>query len=194
VDRWSLDDQQVFGDGAGALVLSRRAGFARLLSTASVADSALEAVYRGASWTAAPFADGLRVSLSDRRRAHFGGDEQRLRAAMARMAERLCGVVDRVLEDAGGLKRADVDWVVHANVGLPVARWGLWEPLGVDPARTVHDWGRGLGHMGAADQFVNLDHLVRTAPLSVGDRVLVIGVGTGVVWSAALLELLEIPA
>ncbi|SEK59291.1 ketoacyl-ACP synthase III family protein [Streptacidiphilus jiangxiensis] len=190
VDRWTLDDQQVFGDGAGAVVLSRSGGFARVLSTVTRADSSLEAVYRGTEWTPAPFADGRPVSLAARKRAHFAGDEQRLRGAMATMTDRLRTVVEQALDEAGGLKTADVARVVHANLGLPVARWGLWEPLGLDPERTLHAWGRDLGHMGAADQFVGLDHLVRTEPLAAGDHVLVVGAGTGVVWSAAVLQLL----
>ncbi len=174
-------------------MLSSRSGFARVLSTATFSDSTLEPVYRGGPWTAAPFAAGEPVSLRARKEAYLGGDPDAVRATVDRMTENLREVVGRALKDAG----TDLDgiaYLIHANTGRPVAEWGFYQPLGVDPAKTVYAWGRDYGHMGAADHFVNLDHLFGTVPLDSGDRVLTIGVGTGVVWTAVVLEVLHVPS
>lgn len=193
VERWTADHQQVFGDGGGAAVLSSRTGFARIRSSATVSDSTLEPVYRGPGWTAGPFAQGRPVSLRSRKLDYLSARAGRLEETVGRMTENLHAVVGRALRDAD-CELSDIGYLVHANTGFPVFEWGFRKPLGFAPGQTVYEWGRDYGHMGAADHFVNLDHLVGTAPLKVGDRVLTVGVGTGVVWTAVVLEMLRIPS
>jgi 3-oxoacyl-[acyl-carrier-protein] synthase-3 len=48
--------------------------------------------------------------------------------------------------------------------------------------------------MGAADHLVNLEYVVRSGKAKAGDKVLTIGVGTGFMWTAILIELLETPS
>lgn len=47
IDRWNSDIGIVPGDGASAMVLSKRSGFAQVLSTSTVSDPTLERLHRG---------------------------------------------------------------------------------------------------------------------------------------------------
>ncbi len=174
------------------MVVSSRTGFARVLSSATVSDSTLEPVYRGGPWTAGPFAEGRPVSLRARKLGYLSSRGGLLDETVGRMTENLDQAVGQALRDAD-CALGDVAYLVHANVGRPVVEWGFQKPLGFSPEQTVYEWGRDFGHMGAADHFVNLNRLIETAPLKVGDRVLTVGVGTGVVWTAVVLELLHLP-
>ena len=67
-------------------------------------------------------------------------------------------------------------------------------PFGIAPDRTCWEWSRTVGHLGAADQYAGLDHLVGTGRAAPGDRCVLISVGAGYSWGAAVLEILERPA
>ncbi|HZP54794.1 ketoacyl-ACP synthase III family protein [Actinocrinis sp.] len=193
-DRWNSDDQQVYGDGAGSAVLSSQGGFARVISTASVADSTLEPIYRGPdAWTLAPFAQGSKVDLRGRKRAYLATGEDLYDQTIERMSKSLFAVVGEVFEGTGS-DISSVDWLIHANTGKSIVEWAFYRPLGLDASRTVYDWGCDYGHMGAADHLVNLEYVVRSGKAKAGDKVLTIGVGTGFMWTAILIELLETPS
>ncbi|MFD0329345.1 ketoacyl-ACP synthase III family protein [Streptacidiphilus monticola] len=191
-DRWNSDDQQVFGDGAGALVLSTRTGFARVLGSTTYADSTLEPIYRGGDWTTGPFAEGRTVSLRSRKRDFLATGDNLYEQTIERMTKSLFAVTGQLFDELG-LGIDDMAYLIHANTGQTIVDWGFYHPLGVDVSRTVYEWGRDFGHMGAADHIVNLNHLVETAPLKPGDKVLTIGVGTGFIWTAFVMEILEPP-
>lgn len=193
-DRWSSDSQQVYGDGAGAIVLSSRGGFARLRSTASIADASLEPIYRGSdAWTAAPFPNGTPVDLRTRKREYLLRNEDAYEQVIAQMGKNLSTVVQQALDDAD-TTLADTQFFVHANVAKTIAEWGFYLSLGVDPTTTVYDWGRDFGHMGAGDQIIGLEHLVTSGRPKAGDLVVSVGVGTGFMWTVAVMEILELPA
>ncbi len=69
-----------------------------------------------------------------------------------------------------------------------------YRPYGIDPARTTWEWSRTVGHLGAGDQFAGLDHLVTSGRAVPGDRVVLIGVGAGYSWGAAVVEICDRPA
>ncbi|MFD0690628.1 ketoacyl-ACP synthase III family protein [Actinomadura fibrosa] len=189
-DRWRGDVRGiVYGDGAAAALIGRT-GFARLLSVATVADTALEGMYRGDE----PFAPapGRTVDVRSRRDA-FAPVAKRLAGGVAgRTASGLSEAVGRALDEAG-LKLGDVARFVFPNVGLHVLRTRYAEPLGLDVERTTWDWGRRTGHVGAADQLTGLTHLVETGEVAPGDRVLLVGIGAGFAWTCAAAEITEIP-
>ncbi|MEU8028448.1 ketoacyl-ACP synthase III family protein [Streptomyces sp. NPDC049099] len=194
-DRWTSDDSQVFGDGAGAVVLTSGTGFARVRSTATLSDATLEPIYRGtAGWTAGPFLDGRPVDLRERKLAYAATVEEGAEGTIiARMGGNLLAVVETALQDAD-VELADIAYVLHANTGARLVENGFYKLLGIDDTKTVYEWGREIGHIGAADQLVNLNHLVESGRPAAGDLVLVFGVGIGFTWSAAVLEILDVPA
>ncbi|MFI9389017.1 ketoacyl-ACP synthase III family protein [Kutzneria sp. NPDC052558] len=186
-DRWTASPGLIFGDGASALVLSKDGGFAKVLSVASACDPALEGMQRGNS----PFfgyADPSQYPVDIRARTHEFADVLPLRQAAKRMAEGLHAAADEACADAG-LRIADVDHVVVPNFGRELLQEECLDPLGVDVSRTVWDWGREVGHVGAADQFAGLARLVETGKARPGETVLLVGVGGGFNWTCVLLRM-----
>lgn len=191
-NRWRSDDQQVFGDGAGAAVLTTGGGFARVMATASTADSSLEHLFRLPEWSVVPWEDRETLDLGARKRAYFETDENMYEDTIARMGKNLATVVDDVFEGTG-LGLHDVQWLVHANTGATIAEYAFQRTLGFDVSQTPYEWGRDFRHMGAADHLVNMEHIF-AAKAKAGDKVLTIGVGTGFTWTAVLIEVLDTPA
>ena len=189
-DRWRSDSECVFGDGAAALVLSRRGGPLRLRSTASASDPELEPVFRGQDgWTTAPGSRPGPVDLRGRKQAWLAGAPD-VAAVMGGVTARMRGVVDRALTDAGvGL--AEISLLVHANISTLLAEAQFHKPLGIDAGRTTLDWGRDIGHVGGADQLLGLNQLMSSGRARSGDLVLLIGAGMGFSWTAAVVEVLS---
>jgi 3-oxoacyl-(acyl-carrier-protein) synthase III len=100
-------------------------------------------------------------------------------------------IVVKVLREAAnavlaqcGETFASVDWVLpHQPNGAMLGT--IVDVLGIDPAKIVNVV-EDLGSIVAASVPASLDRLVRTRPVKPGDRVLMIGVGSGVTYGASL--------
>ncbi|MCX4748916.1 ketoacyl-ACP synthase III family protein [Kitasatospora sp. NBC_01287] len=192
VDRWNSDDQTVYGDGAGAIVLSTRGGFAKVRSTASISESSLEPIYRGTDWTDVPFESGRPADLDERKRSWLTRHESAYEEAMGRIGDKFAAVLGKALEDAD-TKLPDTQWFIHANVAQTIAEWGFYQPLGLDLSQTTYEWGKHLGHMGGGDHLIGLNHLFETGKPKAGDLVVAVGVGLGFMWTVAVIEVLDAP-
>ena len=191
VDRWHTEGAHIiFGDGASALVLARDRGFARLLAVKSVADTTLEAMNRGDSMLTlfSPAAQGA-VDMSARSDAFLRQMDGR--EAVARLNRGHAEAVHGLLDEAG-LTISDVSRFIFPNIGLGLLT-DLVKGLGIDVSQTGWELGRTTGHMGPADPIVGLTYLLEQGQLSVGDRVVLAGIGYGWFWSCALVECVEIP-
>ena len=191
IDRWHTEGAHIiFGDGAGALVLARDRGFARLLAVSSVADTTLEAMNRGDSAftlfspaAQGPVDMGARISAFLER---MDGQE-----AVARLNRGHADAVHGLL-DGAGLTISDVSRFMFPNIGLGLLT-DMVERLGIDVSQTAWELGRTTGHMGATDPMAGLAYLLEQGELSVGDRVVLMGIGYGWFWAGALIECVEIP-
>ena len=65
--------------------------------------------------------------------------------------------------------------------------------LGLPLSQSVWEFGRDIGHCGASDQVLALEHLVATGELGPGDHLLMLGQGPGAVLSSVVVEILESP-
>jgi 3-oxoacyl-[acyl-carrier-protein] synthase III len=185
-DRWRSDSGLVYGDGASAAVIGPRPGPFRILSTSIVSDAHLEKMHRGNDGTDMPVYDtGGPIDL----RARVGGftethsiDEFWFRnsAALSRCAEVALGDATTHHSDIG-------TWIVP-NFGNVLLRKQCFEPLKIRPEQTLVEWGRTVGHTGAADPLLGLDHLRRTRELTPGDRIMLTGIGVGFTWGCAVVE------
>ncbi|MFI9272609.1 ketoacyl-ACP synthase III family protein [Kitasatospora sp. NPDC052896] len=192
-DRYCSDQGWVRGDGATALVLGREPGLARLLATCLVGDSTHEEAHRcGEPWAKAPGERGWPVDLRSRRREYFlGGHEP------AEIGEAIVGGIRQVMRT--GLKDAGVDVSDIARFVFPhaarhVARWAFaMDEFGIPDDRTTLDWGMTVGHIGAGDQIAGLTHLLETRQVAPGDLVLLTGLGAGLTFASAVLEIREQP-
>ncbi|MGW1290112.1 3-oxoacyl-[acyl-carrier-protein] synthase III C-terminal domain-containing protein [Streptomyces sp. NPDC002586] len=86
--------------------------------------------------------------------------------------------VARVVVPASG--RSRMDWQVQTLFGIPLAK-SSW------------DFARQAGHLGAGDQTAGFDHLVATGALRGGDKVLLVGGGSGFTCTCAVIELTDEP-
>ncbi|MFB7939393.1 ketoacyl-ACP synthase III family protein [Streptomyces sp. NPDC004779] len=191
IDRWRTDPGTPYADGATALVLSRRGGYARLLSLSLLSDPELEPMHRGDEpFGPAPFSHRIPVDFEAAKRAFLA--EVGLSYALTRANAGQRKVVKEALADAG-MELAEADWFLLPHFGLRRLRSIYLQPYGIDPARTTWDWSRTVGHLGAGDQFAGLDRLVVSGRAAPGDRCVLIGVGAGYTWGCAVVEILDRP-
>ncbi|MFE2428215.1 ketoacyl-ACP synthase III family protein [Streptomyces sp. NPDC059373] len=193
LDRWASDEQNVDGDGAAALVLSSRGGFARVRATYSYADSSLEPMGRsGAEWTDAPFADGRTIGVSDRKSDYLLAEDMEFEDAIEKISSSVQLSLKQALAEAE-VELSDVRFFLHQNLALSIVTHGLYDLLGVDRGKTTHEWGLGKGMVGTADPVLGLDHVLATRDPRPGDVVVLQAAGAGYVWTTVVLEILETP-
>ncbi|TDB81632.1 ketoacyl-ACP synthase III family protein [Micromonospora sp. KC721] len=188
-DRWGTSGT-LYGDGGTALVLSRGAGVARLLSSVSLADTSHEGLQVGDEpWTEVSGGNGWPIDTGARIAGYVRQHGEEIFIDLVRRifdAERR--TVQGALADAD-VDPADIAWWVFPNMGLSLTDWDARAALGVNRDRTTWPWGRRCGHLGAGDQFAALAYLLESRRVRVGDRVLVNGAGTGFTFTSAVLEI-----
>jgi 3-oxoacyl-[acyl-carrier-protein] synthase III len=192
-DRWNSQSQVIYGDGSAAVVLSTRTGFARLLSTAAVADNTLEAYSRGTK----PFVEfpgtEVPVPVHDRYEEHMAATPDS-EADWARWAAGLLAARDNALAEAE-LKVADISRIITPFAHRGGGQAEVHDVLGFTEAQTLWlELGRHTGHVGSGDQLIGLNHLVETNQVAPGDRVMLYGLGMGFNFNAAVIEILDVPA
>lgn len=166
----------VLGDGAAAAVLSRGTGRARLVASAHGAVPELESlctVRDDAGLDGAHRLPIMRIGLGP-----FLDD----------MRDSVVQVVADVLAEAG-TKISEITRFAVTGVGLTQLSAMVLEPLGITAQQSTWDFLRGIGHVGACDPLLGVDHLLRDGGLRPGDTVLVLGTGLGFRHTALLLEI-----
>jgi 3-oxoacyl-[acyl-carrier-protein] synthase III len=100
--------------------------------------------------------------------------------------------VGRVVEDvlqAAETKMSEVTRVAVTGVGLTQLSAIVLEPLGITAAQTTWQFLREVGHVGACDPLLGVDHLLRDGHLRQGDTVLILGIGLGFRHTCVLMEI-----
>ncbi|GAA3620441.1 ketoacyl-ACP synthase III family protein [Nonomuraea rosea] len=195
VDRWRMLPGAVAGDAGSALVLDTEPGFARLASVCTMSVSQAEEMHRCAEPLFPPgITEGRTVDFAAhndvfRRRAVVEGDGT---GVLVTLDERMVEVIDRALSEAG-IKPHDVTRVACMNTSQEIADQICEHRLGIPASRSAWEFGRTIGHCGASDQILALEHLVRGGALGPGDHLLMFGFGPGVTISGAVVEVLESP-
>jgi 3-oxoacyl-[acyl-carrier-protein] synthase III len=92
----------------------------------------------------------------------------------------------RSLAEAG-IGVDDITKFIYVNQGKYLLAQFLLDPLGIPESKSNWDFGRTVGHLGASDHAVTLDHLMTTGQLGPGDHVLLAGAAPGFVVSSAVL-------
>ncbi|WP_031169518.1 ketoacyl-ACP synthase III family protein [Streptomyces durhamensis] len=191
IDRWQTDPGTPYADGASALVLSRRGGFARLVSLALHADASLEPLHRGDEpFTRAPFSSRMPVDFEEAKRAFVGRVGMSYAITRAHAGQQT--VLKQALADAG-MELGDARWVVLPHFGRRRLQAIYYKPFGIEPDRTTWEFSRTVGHLGAGDQFASLDHLLVSGKAGPGDRLVLVSVGAGYSWGCAVVEITARP-
>ncbi|MFJ9816695.1 ketoacyl-ACP synthase III family protein [Streptomyces sp. NPDC101151] len=189
-DRWGGDYGVCYGDGATSVLVTRQphGRAVRLLSTATVAVSALEGMHRGdAPFAPAPLS-GVKTLLPKAAKKEFLTARPDLPfGPVARDA--VTGVLARALADAGVSAH---DPRLRA-AGLPrLARHVMtdaYEPAFREVcAAPVVRFGTDTGHLGAGDAVANLADLLDRDDTRPGDLLVLLSAGAGFTWSAAIVE------
>jgi 3-oxoacyl-[acyl-carrier-protein] synthase III len=184
VNRW-YGDQSVFGDGGTAVVLSGSGGFARVCSLVTLSDNSLEAESRGGQFSVPAGALDF-----EERRELFHANVVPMMEHYGRMEPLLHQCIGQALDEAG-ISSSDLSYAIP----VVTTRWRvqiqLDRFLGMKPEQSTWDFGSTTGHMGSGDQLSGLHHLRSTGALARGDRVLLLGGGTGFTVTAAVLEIVE---
>lgn len=190
VDRWNMHDTNVYGDGGTAMVLSTRGGFARVLSTVTVADNSLEAAARGDAPLRTAPSPGTTIDLVARAARHATAHDPK--QTELRTARLIATARNRALADSGTALR-DLARIVTGATGRFDGGWHFHHLLQVPEPTTTWEYGRTTGHVGAGDWNAGLDWLVRTRAVAPGDRVMLFGGGAGYTCTAAVLEITDLP-
>jgi 3-oxoacyl-[acyl-carrier-protein] synthase-3 len=183
-NRYTGDYGICYGDGAGAMVVSRRPSALRLLGLHTVSDPALEGLHR----TDEPLPEDpeLLSGEHDVRAAKRGylakwGKETltvRTRAAVTEIRDALL--------PGDGQDR--LRHIVFPNLGHGLLADNYFPVFADGEEKSLWSLGRTVGHLGSGDAAVGLHHLVSENALNTGDRVLLLGAGAGFTWTGALLE------
>ncbi|UGY91629.1 ketoacyl-ACP synthase III family protein [Streptomyces gobiensis] len=193
-NRWEFGLQNgVIGDGASAVVLSKRGGFARLMSINSGSTAELEQLYRGNEPIYSPTnAGGQRVDFRERLGAFEDDLDDTVAQVVSRQGELRAELALRSMAEAG-IGPDDVTRVAHVFTGLESYLKTILDPMGVSADKGLLEYGRQFGHLTVNDQIIGLHHLVETGAVGPGDHVLVVAHGGGTSITCAVVRIDECP-
>ncbi|MEU4657388.1 ketoacyl-ACP synthase III family protein [Streptomyces sp. NPDC023723] len=188
-NRWNSGPMGVIAaDAASSVVISPTDGFARVEAVVSRVYPQFEAMARGDEPLFPPTGStGHRVDPVERAQQFNERVRETGGPGVADGIARACAETVRAALDEAGIKGPDLRWVLVPNGDEATTRNCATEPLGLDITRSQYEFGRDIGHASASDQFIALDHLLRTGRLDAGDHVLLFGGAPG--WSAVAVVL-----
>lgn len=192
VNRWTASKHFVLADGGGAIVLSKRRGFASLLAVDSASNPEMEARHRGGERL---FPPSLTVggTLNIRERMEYVRRQVAEGAmVLGDFGAVLIDAVEKTLKDAG-VTLDEIARVVHDGFTREALHDMFLDPLGVDEEHGIWEFTRRRGHAGPLDQIRGLEDLWKHREVDVGDRVLLIGGAPGMEAACAVLEISEAP-
>ncbi|MFQ5525818.1 MAG: 3-oxoacyl-ACP synthase III family protein [Thermoanaerobaculia bacterium] len=170
----------LFGDAAGAAVVSDRDGAAPILACAAGTDgSRTDILQREAGGTRKPFTKEL-AQTDDFLRIDFNGREV-FKEAVRRMSASAREVLDRA-----GTTLSKVDLVIPHQANLRIIK-AVGKALQLEP-ETVFSNVESFGNTGSASVPLALAHARDCGRLHSGDLVLLTAFGAGFHWASALVQ------
>ena len=193
IDRWHGGPDIIYGDGGVAAVLSGESGFAEIVSANSSTLPEFEEWHRGNS-TLLPQRD-LVYEVPDP--AKYVQEFMRKGISLPEIVERWSkfyfDICYRSLADAD-INSSDVAMIIPSNSDGRQFEQLLFDPLGIPVANSSVDFGRGIGHVGACDQMISLEHFASAGRLAPGDYVLLVSSGPGITSNSIVLRMTDTPA
>ncbi|PKW14311.1 ketoacyl-ACP synthase III family protein [Saccharopolyspora spinosa] len=188
-DRWTASDLFVLADGAAAVVISTTHGFARVKAIGSLSDPAMEVLHRAGEPLFPPGATVGR-GLNFRERADHVREQWAAGEAppILGFGEQVAEIADRTLAEAG-VSIDDIKRVCHPGYTEDAIDAIFLDPLDVATEQGTQEFTGTVGHTGAADLFLALEHLCRGGEVGVGDHVMLIGSTTGMEAGCAVVEI-----
>ncbi|MET0341271.1 MAG: beta-ketoacyl-ACP synthase III [Polyangiales bacterium] len=170
----------LFGDGAGAAVLSRSEDARGLLSTHIFADGAqAQALHIPAGGSALPAS--LATVEAGLHTVHMTGQD------VFKYAVRALSSASLTALEANGVSKEDVRWVVPHQANLRILE-AVSKRIGVELERFVLNISR-YGNTSSASIPIALDEALRAGTVESGDLVLMCALGAGFAWGSALIRI-----
>ncbi|MGA8117791.1 MAG: ketoacyl-ACP synthase III family protein [Actinocatenispora sp.] len=192
LNRWNVQPGFLIGDAGSSVILSRRPGFARLLSVGTSAVSELEQLHRGNEPLFPPGASsGRKIDMTERA-IYFRDNVMDLTTLAELGNEALKDLTAQVLDEAD-TKPDEIARIAYNNTAGYFLEHLVLKPLNYTFAQSTFKFGSGIGHTGASDQLLSLNYLLTTGGVKPGDRVLLSGGAPGYSLACAVVEILEIP-
>jgi 3-oxoacyl-[acyl-carrier-protein] synthase III len=194
IDRWhGFGDSYILADGAAAALISSDSGFAEVRSVNSGVLPDLEKWHRGNESLLPPTGEQTgRLSMAERA-AQFTDNELPMSEAVENLSGFDLGIVQRSLVDAD-LNIDDLAKVIPINEDGRMVEFTTMGPLGLPMSSSTWEFGKSVGHVGAADLIISLEHLVLTGEVTKGDHVLLLSQGPGWICSSAVLTICDEPS
>jgi 3-oxoacyl-[acyl-carrier-protein] synthase-3 len=169
----------LFGDGAGAVVVSGGRGEGRILGTHLYSDGELaELLTIPAGGTALPTSDATRAD---------GGHFLKMKGSeVFRVAVKSLVSSCQIALDAAGVRAADVDWVVPHQANHRILA-GVADRLKIPMERVYVNLDR-VGNTSSASIPIAFDEARRSGAIRPGQLVLFCAFGAGVAWASALVR------
>ncbi|MFJ2230644.1 ketoacyl-ACP synthase III family protein [Streptomyces halstedii] len=189
VDRWRASKLFLLGDAGAAAVVSRRGGFARVLSVGSVSTPSMEELHRGGEPMFPPGPTVGRTLNLEERREYWRREWARgVPPPMGNFGDTVAAAARQSLAEAGATM-ADIARVCHLGFSELPLRACFLDPLDIDEKRGIWEFTRTTGHLGAADPIAGPQHLWRTGQVGAGDLVMIIGASPGMEAGCAVVEI-----
>jgi 3-oxoacyl-[acyl-carrier-protein] synthase III len=193
---WNRMDTQsmLFSDGAAAAVLRRDHDRLKWLASEALTDGTYSDFYLlETGGTAQPFTPETAGDKQPTARdawdimEFFDYDDVAFSDFMALINDRGLEVVTRACERIG-IEPARLRYVVtaHDNVRSTTS---LAQTFGIPVTATNLQIGLDVGHLGSADQIYSLARLVDEGAVAQGDLVALVGLGRGMHWACAVMEI-----
>ncbi|MBB5156953.1 ketoacyl-ACP synthase III family protein [Saccharopolyspora phatthalungensis] len=192
IDRWRVAPGMIAGDAAVAVVVTKNPGFARLLSVSSIGAPAGEELHRSGEPMFPPTVTEGRPQDFTARFEHYRANPPDGAGVLTQIPGLMLELVETAVSEAG-IEIKDLARVAFETHSRDIVEQRLMVPLGLDMAKSTWEFGRRIGHCGAADQFLAFEHLLAAGELAPGDHLLLVGQAPGVVLSAAVVQVLDIP-
>jgi 3-oxoacyl-[acyl-carrier-protein] synthase III len=193
IDRWRFSPHYIMADAGCAAVLSTEPGFARVCSIGSVTLAEYETLHRPPEPLFPPGAGLGRPMNFANTKAQWLDSGARSSGGPLALVRAQDELVADTLSEAG-IDLDEVALVAYVHGSRDRVEGRAMIPLGIPLSRSMWEFSRTVGHIGASDQIVSLDHYVTEGKLGPGDHVLMLGVGPGLNIACAVIEILERPA
>ena len=184
----------VFSDGATAAVARRGHPSVRWRASEALTDGRYADFYLlDVGGTAAPFTPGLALDGPPQARdawdimEFFDYDDERFGDFVDQINKRGRLVIERAC-DRIGVDRRDVRRLISLHDNRRSLE-SLAAELDLPISATNLEIGLDTGHLGAADQLYSLADEVRRGELSDGDLIALVGLGRGMHWACALMQM-----
>ncbi|MBH5336241.1 ketoacyl-ACP synthase III family protein [Streptomyces pactum] len=194
VDRWHAHRDSVLADAGAAVVLSKRSGWAELRAVESVSLPQFEILNRGHAPIFPPALTlGKKLDMNEHLEAMVAELGPRASEIVEEYGASGTKLVEQVASEAG-ITVPDLSHVLHLGAATTDFLDSHLRPMGLDASLGSVEFFRDVGHAGAADVGIHLDHLACSGRLAAGDHLLMLSAGPGLMITAAVVTVLETPA